>query len=442
MSPRRSDEPGAAIRVAQLVTNLANGGAQATVLDSADMAAHGVAVTVLAGGEGRAAGSTLWADPRLDAADVVEVPRLVRAVSPIDDLAALWWLIRWLRRHRPDVLHTHSSKAGVVGRLAAAVAGIPCVHTVHGWGPLYSRRRVVALAKAIERLLARLSAALIVVGTGDLRHGLDLGIGRVEQYRMIRSGVDISTGAAAANDRQAIRAELLSNTGSGRAVADSRTDSPFVIGMVARMAVQKDHLTLIEAFRLANLDDAVLVLIGDGPTRATVEQAIVAAELEGRVHLLGSRPDGARLVAGFDVAVLSSHWEGMPRSVVEAAAASVPVVACEVGTVGDLIEDGVTGRVVPPSDAQALAAALTESRQRRQEHRQMAEAALGRVDDFSADKMRRDLVELWFELAAVERPTPIGASPHHRGSQRAKQPQRLRGSRLLRRTSGTPSGRT
>ncbi|MEM7273375.1 MAG: glycosyltransferase family 4 protein [Actinomycetota bacterium] len=386
-SANRSRRP---LRVAQIVTTLARGGAQATVMASAEMSADGVAVTVLAGPDRTDEGS-FWDDERAGDAgsipEVVEVPDLVRRPAPVKDVLALVWLVRWLRRHRPDVVHTHSSKAGVLGRLAARAVGIPCAHTVHGWGPLYATSPVARrVAVTIERVLARCSAALIVVGRADLRYGLDHGIGSTQRYRLIRSGIDTALATAAAARRDEIRSEL----GLG---------DRFVVGMVARMAYPKDHASLVAAVADADLGDAVLVLIGDGPERAEVERLAVAAGLGERIRILGLRPDAATVVAAFDVAVLASRWEGMPRSVVEAAAAGVPVIATDVGSVADLIEDGVSGRLVPPGDVAALAQALVDVHASPAARRIMADAARERSVEFSVDRMRRELRDLWRELA-------------------------------------------
>lgn len=422
------------IHVAQLVTTLAVGGAQATVLDSleppepTDSDQPRIEMTVLAGGVGRSGTEpTLWNDSRLPT-DAIEVPRLVRRISPIDDLLALCWLVGWLRQNRPDVLHTHSSKAGVLGRLAASICRIRCVHTVHGWGPVVGRRGAAGIAmRTLERLLAILCSTLVVVGQGDLKLGLKHRIGRPEQYRVIRSGVDISTGARAAAERDQVRTDLLGQ----------RSDSePFIVGMVARMAPQKDHATLIEAFRLANIPGSRLVLIGDGPTRLEVEQAIDTGGLRERVHLLGSRDDAARLVAGFDVAVLSSRWEGMPRSLVEAAAARVPILACRVGSVEDLIEHEVSGLWVEPGDVPAMADALAKMHTDLSTHQQMADTANTRAAEFSVEKMRQDLAELWLDVAGVPRPNP--SAGEHQAQRTARRPvPRSRSRSLLRARPGS-----
>ncbi len=273
--------------VAQLITTLARGGAQATVLASADrstMADLGVEVIVLSGKDDTGGGS-FWDDPALDAVDVVAVPGLVRRIAPFRDLRCLLWLIRWLRVNRPAVVHTHSSKAGVLGRLAAFATRTPCVHTVHGWGPLYASNRFAASAAAlVERMLAVITEALVVVGESDLRLGLAAGIGRPGRYRVIRSGVDIERSADAAVDRASIREEL-------------DLDRRFVVGMVARMAEPKDHDTVVRAFGLADLpEDSILVLVGDGPQRQAIDQLVAACDLTDRVRF--ARASGRRPAVG------------------------------------------------------------------------------------------------------------------------------------------------
>lgn len=390
------------IQVVQIVTTLARGGAQATVLASSgrsrdDDLSDGstpIEVRVLAGSDGTGEGS-FWGDQALDAIRIDTVPHLVRSVRPVADLRALWWLIRWLRAERPDVVHTHSSKAGVLGRLAAAAAGIPCVHTVHGWGPLDAAGAAAGRSVVtVERWLARLSTALVVVGRGDLDRGLALGIGSIPQYRLIRSGVELPE-PGDPQTRERVRREL-------------DLEDRWVVGMVARFAAQKDQATLIDAFAGAALTDATLVLVGDGPERAGL-QARAAANPMLDVRFLGARPDGARLVAGFDVAVNASRWEGLPRAVVEAAAAGVPVIAADVGSTGDLIEPGRTGRLVPPGDVAALTAALIAARQDRADTDRMAIEAIRRAGAFSADRMRADLRHLWLEVAGHGWPRRPGA---------------------------------
>lgn len=385
----------APVRVVQIITTLARGGAQATVVASCDparLADLGVEVTVVAGVEVTAEGAW-WGDPALARSRVEPMTRLVRRPAPIQDLLALWQLVRVLRRLRPDVVHTHSAKAGMLGRLAAVLVGVPVVHTVHGWGPLHADRAIVRWASAlVERTMARAVAALVLVGIGDVDLARRWRIGRPDRYQVIRSGIELPAPEAAAEQRLRWRREL-------------GLHDRFVVGMVGRLAHPKDQATLVEAFRLAAIPEATLLLVGDGPQRGELER-LVRSHPEVDIRLLGLHPRGAELVAAFDVAVHSSHWEGLPRTVVEAAAAAVPVVATDVGSIAELIEDGRSGRLVAPGDPAAMGRALTDVHADLRGAVALAIEARRRADAFSADRMRNDLADLWHRVAG--RTHPLG----------------------------------
>ena len=395
--------------MAQIITTLGRGGAQATVLASRDMAGHGIDVTVLAGPDDPGEG-TSW-DELAGGGAVVEVPALHRAVNPVADGRATAWLAAWLRANRPHVVHTHSSKAGVVGRLAAAAAGIPAVHTahtVHGWsfapqlaphrgagwgGGGKIRQAMIGAAKVnLERALARSTGALVVVTPLDRDQGLAVGVGRADQYRLVRSGVDLSAPRRGRDRRARMRAEL------GMAGC-------FVVGTVGRLVAQKDLRTLIDAYAMSTTSPGIgggrgrLVLVGDGPERVELEARARAAGLGDEVVFCGHRADAAELVAAFDVFALPSRWEGLPRALVEAVAAGVPVVATPVGGVAELVRHGQTGTLVPPADAAALAEALRDHARRPGRYRCQAARAEAGIDGFSQERMRDALARLWFDLA-------------------------------------------
>ena len=386
------------LRVAQLITTMARGGAQATVLASRDMLEHGADVTILAGRDDTGEG-THW--PELDRCDgrVVSVPTLHRAPRAIADLRTLWWLIRWLKATRPDVLHTHSSKAGVLGRVAAAVSGVPVVHTVHGWSFAAPGRnghldRLIEVGVTLlERALARLSDALVVVTPLDLEAGLAKRVGQAGQYRLVRSGVELEQPRLGRQRRDELRHEL-------------GLDDRFVVGTVGRLAAQKDLGTLVEGFAaiVERSDgfarDAVLVIVGEGPDRESLERLAESAGVHSRTVFVGHRDDAAQLVAAFDVFALTSRWEGLPRTIVEAMAALVPVVATSVGGVGEIVRDEETGILVAPGGAAEVARALGRLWADPDLGRRLAASAEHAVSEFSADRMRRDLGRVWSELAA------------------------------------------
>lgn len=384
------------IRVAQIVTTLARGGAQATVMASVDMADRGIEVTVVSGPDVPPEGVF-----DLSGHPLVTVPDLHRAIHPVSDAAALWWLTRWLRTARPDLVHTHSSKAGLIGRVAARRAGIPVVHTVHGWSfsphaePGLRSRTVRAGAIALERWAAGWTRTLVVVTPLDAEVGVAAGIGDPTRYRLVRSGVDLTVPRAGRAAREATRAELGL---TGR----------FVVGTVGRLAAQKDPATLVIGFARAAVADSVLVIVGDGPMRAEVTAVAEAAGVADRTLFLGHRDDAAGIVGTFDLFVSTARWEGLPRALIEAIAAQVPVAVTPVGGVTEVVEPGRTGRLVPVGSADAVAAAIVDVHRRPGPALRMAAQAAGGVARFDHEQMRSDLAHLWRSTVAGTAGADIG----------------------------------
>ncbi|MEM7339987.1 MAG: glycosyltransferase [Actinomycetota bacterium] len=397
------------LRVAQIVTTLARGGAQATALAALDSADPDIEVVLLAGADDTGE-SSFWDDCVGDSR-VVPVPELHRSMRPDAEHRALAAVTAALRALRPDVVHTHSSKAGVLGRVAANRLGVPVAHTVHGWsmaGPTSSRSMLVRARRrgvvALEQALAARTDAIVVVTEADRSAGLAAGIGQPDQYHVIRSGIDLSVPTRAADDPHAQRAQL--GVGPG-----------FLVGTVARLSPQKDLGTLLTGFARARRDleriapdgPPSLVIIGGGPDHDALRTRTSALGLDEYVRFLGPRADAAALVAGFDLFALSSRWEGLPRSIVEAVAAGVPVVATDVGGVSELIDHGRTGRLVAAGDADAIANALVDAAAASGQSVAMARRARHDIDAFAVDRMRTDLAELWRSLAGAE-VIPIGAA--------------------------------
>jgi len=340
------------MRVVHVVTNLELAGTQTSVVDiCAGLvgAGHDVHIVYSSRG-GRAFGDADVLHARATAAGIQlhDVPSMRRAIAPVGDAAAVIELLRLFRRLAPDVVHTHASKAGVLGRAAARAAGVPVVlHSVRGWsfyaappGPLRW------LAIACERWAARLSVAQIAVSRAVAADGLRAGIGADRPYVVIRSGIDLAAFARPA--AIAARADLGIPAGAT------------VVGAVLALVPAKAPLDLVAVARrlLRSGRDVHVVVAGDGPLRPALTAAIAGAGLAGRFHLLGARRDVAALYPLFDVVVLPSRWEGLPRVAVEAVAAGVPVVATDVGGVGEVVIPGVTGRLVCAGDVAGLADAV------------------------------------------------------------------------------------
>ncbi len=333
--------------VAHVITKLAVGGAQQTALDLCEgLAGDGWETVLLAGPEIDVEGSLAGESARRGIR-VVQVPHLRRAVRPLRDLAATLWLLRWFRHHAPAIVHTHSSKAGALGRLAARLGGVPAiVHTVHGWSFTPQTSPVLrATVVAVERVLARFTSTLVVVTEVDRSAGLAAGIGRADQYELIHNGLDLRAFSAGRAGYDSVRLEL------GLPLATK------LVGTVGRLAEQKDPMAMVEAMALV-LDRepaTAFVWVGDGPLRPKLEERIAQLGLHGRFIITGVRADVPRWLSALDVFVLSSRWEGLPRSATEAMAAGVPVIATAVDGVVELVEDGRTGLTVPTGDPELLA---------------------------------------------------------------------------------------
>jgi glycosyltransferase involved in cell wall biosynthesis len=288
-------------------------------------------------------------------------------------------------------VHSHTAKAGTLARVAAWLGRVPViVHTYHGhvFHGYFSPRQT-RLFLAIERALARRTDCLLAVSETVRRELLGFGIGSPERMRVMPLGLDLDRFARSDAMRGLVRAEL------GLA-----PETP-TVGIVARLVPIKAHEVFLEAAaRLARrLPRVAFVVVGDGERRAELETAACRLELQGRVHFLGWRQDLDRIYADLDVVALTSRNEGSPVSLIEAMAAGRPVVATRVGGVPDLVEDGLTGTLVGPGDAGALAEAVAALLADPDQARAMGEAGRKRVlPAFGAERLMADVDRLYTEL--------------------------------------------
>ncbi len=321
------------------------------------------------------------------------VPELGRSIHPLRDLKTLWTVYRLLRRLKPDVVHTHTAKAGFVGRVAAWLAGVPViVHTFHGHvlGGYFSptMTRVFIL---LERLTARMSDTVITLSEG-LRREL------AENYRITRRshitvlplGLDLAPFAATAR-----------KSGAFRRAYRVPDDAP-LIGIIGRIVPVKNHALFLEAaVRVRQqMPNVRFVIVGDGELRAQVEQQVDACGLRDAVIFTGWLRDLAPVYADLDANVISSLNEGTPVSVIEALTARCPVVATAVGGLPDLLDRGQLGKLVPSGDAAALAAALLDVL-RTPPNGVQAQAFM--LDRYGIDRLVSDLDSLYRGLLAKKR---------------------------------------
>jgi glycosyltransferase involved in cell wall biosynthesis len=328
-------------RVWHVITRLIAGGAQENTILSCQALKDRYDVRLLTGPPDGREGSLLDEAERRGIPTQV-VPELVRPVSPARDALALKALFDAFVRGQPHLVHTHSSKAGILGRAAARLAGVPVVvHTNHGL-PFYPEQPwpVRTAYWGLEKLAASVTDRVVCVGEAMKRQSVAAGLGSPSFFEVIHSGIEIERFLQA----KGVRGSL----GIPEGVP--------VVGMIARMARHKGHRFLAEAAPRG----VHLLFVGDGEEREPLEKAVRSRGLEATFtgHVSpGSVPD---LIASMDVLAHPSLWEGLPRAAVEALLAGRPVAAFDRDGASEVVVDGVTGRLVPAGSVEGLRAALED----------------------------------------------------------------------------------
>jgi len=371
------------IRVLTVITRLELGGAQRVALHTASHLDRESFDAGLAWGPGDVLDDEARA---LEHVTRFEIADLVRPVAPIGDLRALAELRSAIRRYQPQVVHTHSSKAGILGRLAARLERVPVVvHTVHGFGftPLQSPAKRAVFFRA-EKLAARWTDHFVAVSRVNLDRGVELGLWQADQVSVIRAGIDLDRFRAPGDGRETRRSLGV-------------PDGVFLVSQIGNFKQQKAPLDFVHAAaRIAEkLPDTRFVMVGDGPLRSAAEACAAELGLTDRIIFCGWWNDVPGLLAATTVSVLSSHHEGLPCSVVESLAAGVPVVATAVDGTPEVIRSGVNGELVPPGDPAALARAVLGILGDDERRRSMAAAAAEGLETFDIDHMVRELEELY-----------------------------------------------
>jgi len=379
------------IRVAHVITRLELGGAQDNTLHTVRSLRPPYAPHLFAG-----RGGILDDETERSLGDrLTFVDALVHPIRPWRDLAAVAALARAFRRLRPAIVHTHSSKAGILGRAAARLAGVPVViHSIHGFGfhdhqPAWMRRMLVAA----ERAAAPWTTHFVSVAATHLERGAALGIVDRERASVLRSGVHLADLAAAA-ERAGRAGQPALRTRLGLPAAGP------ILGMVACLKPQKAPLDFVEAAaRIASVrPEASFVMVGDGPLRPQIEARARSLGIASRLHLLGWRRDVPDLLAAFDVAVLTSLWEGLPRVVPEAIAAGRPIVATAIDGTAEILRDGETALLAPPGDPGAVANQVLRLLDDPALARRIASAARPLLAGFDIDRMVREQERLYGRL--------------------------------------------
>jgi len=301
------------------------------------------------------------------------VPHLVQPMRPVDDCRAAFQLVDLIRRVKPDVVHTHTSKVGVLGRLAARLAGVPSVFTAHTWcfaeGTSWKWK---AAGIPSERLAARWSSSIINVSEANRRLALSYRITKETRLLTIHNGIMDSPHRA----------------------QPERSGIPTIV-VVGRCAPQKDQALFLQALSELRTPARVL-MVGDGPTRPALETTAERLGIRGRVDFLGQRLDVAELLAGAHIFALPTKWEGFPLSILEAMRAGLPVVASNVGGVAEAVVDGKNGFLIPSGDRDAFREGLRKLIESPALRRQMGE--IGRYNyetKFTMDAMLRKTLAVY-----------------------------------------------
>jgi glycosyltransferase involved in cell wall biosynthesis len=398
------------VKVLRVIARLNMGGPALHVAYlTAGLEKRGYDTTLAAGSLARGEDSMAFVAEGLGV-EVVRIDELGREISPLRDLLATFKLARLIRRERPQILHTHTAKAGTVGRVAALLAGSRrppiVVHTFHGhvlrgyFGPVRS-----LLFRLLERWLASNTTALVAVSPQVRDDLVALGVAPRERFAVIRLGIELDERVAAQQD--------------GRLESRRYLGIPvdrFAVGWVGRMTAVKrtdDVLVAFKALRAGGVD-ACLCMVGDGPDREQLERRAHELGIVRDTLFLGYQEDVAPLYAAFDALVLPSGNEGTPVSAIEALAAGRPVVATRVGGVPDVVRDGEDGFLVEAGATDELADRLARLARDPALRDQMGKQGRERVlPRYAVDRLVDDVDRLYQSLlstaASSSRTTEAGA---------------------------------
>jgi glycosyltransferase involved in cell wall biosynthesis len=381
------------IKVTHLITRLIVGGAQQNTLETcAHLNTDRFAAQIISGPQTGSEGEIIT-DVRRRGIALTIIPELVRELHPLKDFIALRKLVTLFKNERPHIVHTHSSKAGILGRRAARSAGVPIIiHTVHGWGHHpYQKPLIRRLYITLERNAERFTDALIAVSRATVEKGLQDHIGTKEKYRVIHSCINLD--------------DFTACSGAGAAVKKSLGIDPdsLVVGTVSRLSQQKNPLDFIRMAALVKQEvpESKFLFIGDGSLRPAAKGLIQELNLTGDVSLAGLRRDIPELLRCMDVFTLTSLWEGLPRVIPQAMAAGLPVIANEVEGAAEVVRDGVNGFLIPPHDVQRMAQRVIQLLQ--DKNLRITMAAKGRetaLMEFSLRDMIQKIEALYCELLA------------------------------------------
>ena len=385
-------------KILHIITRLDMGGSAQNTLLTCDKLAHKYEMVLLHGlaqeshmtDSEKEAVEAQRESARIKGVRILAVDSLVRRISPASDILALYDLLRIILKVKPDLVHTHTSKAGILGRLAARIARVPfIVHTPHGhvffgyFGPVRSR-----VYLWLEKIFERLSDKIVALTEGEIRDYTALNVYPKDKLATIHSGVDI----------EKFKQISVSALEKKRSLGLPQTG--LVVGFIGWLLPIKGPMYLLKAMEdvWQDHDDVSLVFIGKGDLDVALRAEALKAGANGRVTFLGWHNDIDEIMPIFDIFVLPSLNEGMGRVLVEAMAAGKPVVASRVGGIPDLVRHGETGYLVPPGDVSALAHGIKKLLADPQKAKAMGAKGQNHCRQFSLESMIEKIDHLYTEI--------------------------------------------
>jgi glycosyltransferase involved in cell wall biosynthesis len=386
-------------KVVHIITKLDLGGAQQNTLFTVAHLARSRYDPVLISGTN---GLLVEDAKKLDDVKVYLLTELVREIRPIKDLIALFKIRNILKELKKDnvkiesesnsqiIVHTHSVKAGVLGRWAAYMAGVKIIiSSIHGFSfNDYQPSLVRAFYIYLEKLTSIITTKFVAVSNADIEKGIRNKIFTKDKVRLIRSGIDISRFMNKNHNRLRKRKEL-----------GIEVEIP-VVAMIACFKPQKSPLDFVKVAKIISdeIPDACFLIVGDGVIRSKIENLIEKISMEDKIILLGWRRDIPEILSCIDILVLTSLWEGLPRVFPQAMASGIPVVATEVDGAPEAIKNGVTGFLLQPRDIKGMAERIIYLIRNPDRAREMGEEGRKSVGEFDIWKMVEQQEELYTSL--------------------------------------------
>jgi glycosyltransferase involved in cell wall biosynthesis len=379
------------LKVLEIITLFSIGGATETVISIASgLKNKSLEVDIIAGPNVELEGDMYDESNKLGL-NVITIPTLKREIHPLYDLITIVNLFRIIKKGKYTVVHTHSSKAGILGRWAAWMAGCKSiVHTVHGWGFNDSQNLTMkTVIVFLEKVTAIITTKIVCVTSLDIEKGIKKGIGHRNQYTIIRSGIDLKKYLNGTISKNIIRKSLNIN------------DNEFVIGTVTRFSLQKSPLDTILSFSDVinkGYKHAKLIMVGDGPLLNDSKILTQKLSLTEKIIFTGIRTDIPEILKSLDVFVLSSLWEGLPRVIIQAMASGIPVIATNIDGNSEIIKNGISGILTEPKQPIQMSDAIIHLIENPNDRVNFVENAKQHLIEFDENKMVEETQILYQKL--------------------------------------------